>query len=110
MGGNGVNMKTVFISGSITNDLDDYKYKFNSAELDLIKRGYVVLNPAWLPIVGFSYEAYMRISMAMLKEREAIYLLKGWEESEGACCEKAYAEATGMEIMYDEEALQANGR
>ena len=90
---------TIYIAGSITND-PDYKAKFDKAEQLLKGFGYVPLNPAWLPPEGFTYEAYLRMSMAMMLECEAVGFLPGWNLSNGARIECAKAEAAGKKIYY----------
>lgn len=94
--------KTLFLSGKITGDAE-YKAKFLYAENVAIIRGYTVLNPAWLPSTGFSYDAYMRIAQAMLTECDAICMMEGWEQSNGAVKEYEYAVANGKEIIVFDE-------
>ena len=99
-------VKTVFISGAITNDWDNYKEKFAIAEAKLTAMGYYVLNPAWLPQYGFSVEAYMRIDRAMLMECQAIVLLPDWIISDGAKDEFLAATEAGKVILYYEDLIK----
>lgn len=92
-------MNTVYIAGKISGDAD-YRQKFNEAQETLEKRGFAVMNPAWMPSEGFSYEAYIRIGKAMLKECSIFCLLPDWEESAGACNELQLAASLKKEIMY----------
>lgn len=92
-------MNTVYIAGKISGDAD-YKQKFNEAQKNLEERGFAVMNPAWLPSEGFSYEAYIRIGKAMLKECSVLCLLPDWEESAGACNELQLAASLKKEIIY----------
>lgn len=89
----------VYIAGKITGD-PDYREKFHAAEVRLRERGYTVLNPAVLP-EGLTYEAYMRICLPMLEEAEAVYLLRGWRDSVGACTEQSRALQLGKLIWYE---------
>ena len=93
-------MKTVYLAGKITND-PDYKENFKEAE-DYFNSlgGYVVLSPTILPDKGFEYYAYIRMSMAMLNECEAVCMIPGWHESQGAKSEYEYATTMGREIFY----------
>ena len=76
--------------------------KFNSAEWKYRLKGHTVLNPAKLPYSEkISYEACMRICLAMLAEADGIVLLKDWLDSNGAKREKAFAEERGIEVIYD---------
>lgn len=75
--------KTVYLAGKITGD-PFYRSKFNAAAQELAAAGFVVVNPAMLPEEGFTWEAYMRMSSAMLDECEAVCFLPDWKESRGA--------------------------
>lgn len=83
--------RTIYIAGKISGD-PNYKEKFEAAQKQLEAAGYVVLNPAWLPSEGFEYDAYMRISRAMLRECEEICMLPDWKDSRGAMEEYIYAQ------------------
>ena len=90
----------IYISGAITND-DNYKQKFDNAEKNLINQGYEVINPSLLDTVlpsGLAYEEYMKIDLCLLEMCDAIYMLKGWENSCGANREYGYALAKNMII------------
>lgn len=93
---------TVYIAGKITGD-EDYKSKFARAEQMLRESGYIPVNPAWLPSEGFTYEAYMRISRAMLDECDAVFLLSDWAESSGAVSEwrRAASADKSVLMLYD---------
>nr|DAP20327.1 MAG TPA: N-deoxyribosyltransferase [Caudoviricetes sp.] len=82
-------MKTVYLAGKITGD-PNYREKFKIATEWLEAQGYIVLSPTLLPSVGFEYEAYMRMTLAMLKECDQVYFLSDWEESNGAKQEMDY--------------------
>jgi len=94
--------KTVYLAGKITGD-PHYRRKFNAAARELTAAGFVVLNPAILPYPGFEYEAYMRITTAMLDECEAVYFLPDWRVSKGASYEYNRAMANGQDIFFFSE-------
>ena len=88
----------IFISGKMSGEPNYNREKFNSAEKMLLEHGHAVMNPARLPD-GFEYEDYMRICDVMLKCCDAIYCLKGWENSTGAAYERQEAIEHNMTIM-----------
>lgn len=87
-----------YIAGKITGD-SDYRMKFTKAELEINKKGHVVLNPAVLP-EGMRPEDYMRICFAMLDCADVAYFLDDFEQSEGAKLELRHCEYTGKPILY----------
>lgn len=62
----------------------------------------MALNPAALPD-GLSQREYMDICLAMLRCADAIHMLHGWQESEGAVAEHAMAKKLGIKISYQFE-------
>lgn len=97
-------MKT-YISGKITGT-NDYINRFINAELELIQKGRSVVNPATVNAVlpeDTTWEEYMEMSRIMLGMCDEIYMLKGWEESKGACIEMEWAIQRGMIITYQQD-------
>lgn len=93
-------IKTIYIAGKISGKADYGRAEFNEAEKRLTEQGYIVLNPASLP-VGLPEKAYMPICLAMLDAADVIYMLKGWEDSEGACLEYRYALYQGKPVYFE---------
>jgi len=95
----------LYISGKITG-CEDYLIKFINAEKYLHDMGYSVINPAkvnfMLPL-DTTYDEYMRMSFTMLDMAEGIYLLKDWQDSNGARLEKERAENIGLPVYYEGE-------
>lgn len=92
----------IYIAGKITGD-SNYKAKFLEAEEKLKSEGHTVLNPAVLPERGLTYGQSMNICFAMLRECDAVYLLKDWTISKGAIAEHSAAKIRGLRIIYQEE-------
>ena len=90
----------IYISGAITGT-EDFGERFLKAEKELIAAGYDTVNPARLNDImpkNATYDEYMKISFELLGMCDAIYMLKGWEESKGANREYGFAVAKGIEI------------
>ena len=79
---------------------EDYNRDVFNAEAEIMKlAGQTPLNPAILPD-GLTQAQYMDICFAMIRAADAIYLLKGYEESMGALAELAYAKKLGLKVYY----------
>jgi len=89
----------IYISGGISKDFH-YMKKFKKAEEQLTKMGHIVVNLTVIPPI-FSYEEHMKIYLTMLDMCDAIYLLKGWENSEGANIEYINAIEHKKMILYE---------
>lgn len=102
-------MKKIYIAGKITGTTD-YIERFAKAEAWLSQNGYegAIINPArvnsGLPPEATSYKDYIHIGLSMLRTCDAIYMLKGWEESLGASLELQYAMTLGYEVLYEDKA------
>lgn len=101
--------ETVYLAGKITGD-PSYFSKFYEAQKKLEASGFIVVNPALLPSTGFSWEAYMRMSSAMLDECAAACFLPDWIDSRGATYEFGRATARDIRVfMFAEWEAERNG-
>ena len=91
----------IYISGKITGTTD-YMERFAVVEKRLTEKGFSVINPArvnaCMPL-DTTYEQYMEMCCCMLKQADAIYLMHGWRNSNGACREYSFAQAEKKIIM-----------
>lgn len=92
-------MAKVYLAGPMTGLPDYNRPAFFAAEKVLQGYGHTVLNPAVLPN-GLEYHEYIRISKAMLMCADSVYLLEGWENSNGAINERTLAIALNKIIEY----------
>ncbi|SFK99406.1 protein of unknown function [Porphyromonadaceae bacterium KH3CP3RA] len=91
----------VYISGPITGIVLPVAIaRFNDAELRLQEMGFDVVNPMdnGVPITA-EWSEHIREDIRLMLDCNAIYLLKGWENSKGAALEKHIAEKLGFTII-----------
>lgn len=88
----------VYIAGPMRGLPDLGRAKFNEAEERLRREGWIVLNPARLP-VGMPEACYMPICLAMLEQADIICTLDGWQHSQGAQLEMDYAAMQGKDVI-----------
>lgn len=94
----------IYISGPITGTTD-YKERFAAAEEKLEANGYEVVNPVKLAeaLPGtLTHREHMKIDLAALVVCDAIYMLKGWRDSNGAKAEMRKANYNGRKILYED--------
>jgi hypothetical protein len=95
----------IYISGTITKiGMMKAMAIFNSTELKLKEQGYEVVNPCLTnsTLPKLDHDGYMVVSMAMLSLCNTIYMLKGWEDSDGAKEELQYALEHGYDVILEE--------
>lgn len=76
---------------------------FHQAAAHLEKAGHEVLNPAenFDGATDLDFETYMRADLSMLLDATHIFMLNGWQNSEGARLELAVAKALGLYVWYE---------
>ena len=97
----------IYISGAISGlERKEYIKRFANAEEKLVKRGYKVCNPTkllpskhlWVfNIIG--YNLTLLYDLWHLMQCDGIYMIKGWECSNGARLEKSFADIFGLKII-----------
>ena len=95
----------VYISGAITGT-SDYMVRFLKAEEKREKGGSTAINPAKVNAMlpkSTTHEEYMRVSLALMDNSDAVYVLKNWKRSKGVAIELEYARKKKMPIFYEEE-------
>lgn len=88
----------IYIAGAISNN-PGYEQQFKAAEEKLKAEGHAVINP--VKNLGFEYKEYIDMGLCELMRCDAIYLLNGWLESDGAKLEWQYAQTVGLKIFYE---------
>jgi hypothetical protein len=95
-------MKRIYISGSITKDLENAPRKFEEAE-QLIAHMFPnveVVNPMKLNHAPHStWEQFMAVDLRELRKCDTIYMLPCWKGSQGARLEYETAKIEGLTII-----------
>jgi hypothetical protein len=102
----------VYISGKITGvPPEDAARQFADAQNKLTAQGYSVVNPFenGLPDTA-DYATHMTIDILMLLGCDAIYMLAGSEQSNGAMLELRIAQATGKQITFQDATTEQHSR
>lgn len=96
----------VYISGKISGrEKEEYMKQFADAEKKLTEKGYTVINPARVNAEmpeSTSYNGYMSMSKTMLEQADCIFLMDGWQLSNGATLEMQWALNKGMMFMFED--------
>jgi hypothetical protein len=78
---------------------------FNYYEALFTEQGHVPLNPASKPpaTAGIPYKHCIDVDLALLRGSDAIFLMKGWENSRGAKFELQYAEILELNVFHEND-------
>lgn len=104
-------MSKIYIAGPMTGYEEMNFPAFNAAAYDLTVDGWVVVNPVDInPDPKADWLECMRKDIKALVDCDAIYMLEGWDRSEGATIEHNIAKALGFDIYYEADDLNAAER
>lgn len=99
----------IYISGPLSgNKITGNILRAKQIALGIAKMGFTVIcphvDPAWLDsYYQFTYNDYLEMCMAKLKDCHAIVLLEEYKISNGAIREYGCADAWGLDIFFEEE-------
>ena len=103
-------MKRIYIAGPMTGKPDLNRDEFYKAakRLGESKSYFEVIDPHGVAIDEFWDEEtplseVASVLLGLLTNCDAIYMLRGWEQSKGATAEHAVAKWIGLEIIYQGE-------
>lgn len=92
--------RIIYISGPMTGLPQNNFPAFHAAAQDWRTAGYAVRNPAEVgEEVGLAWTDYMRKDLKLLAECNTIFLLQGWEKSQGAHLELQIAHRLGFDVL-----------
>lgn len=97
--------KRVYIAGPMTGLPDSNYPAFHAAEVRFTRIGFDVDNPArhFDGDQTRPYADYMRAAVRSLARADVIYLMDGWEKSEGARFELEVARRCGLFPMFSQD-------
>lgn len=93
-------MQRIYISGPMSNLPGLNKAAFASEAGRLRDLGYEVVNPGEVALPdGTTWAQYMRHDLKLLLDCDTIFMLPGWERSNGALIEHVVAVKLGMKVI-----------
>jgi hypothetical protein len=96
----------MYISGKIS-DNANAEEDFKRGVMWAKGKGYHAINPYTIGMElaeTFTHEEFMKIDFQLIEICDAIYMLRGWQNSKGAVMELQHAIAFDKSIFYEEEA------
>ena len=84
---------------------EDYQKKFSNAEEYLEKLGFDVVNPLTVDSGIIPYNDLLWADLRILMGCNAIYMLDNWKFSKGATAEYYFANAIGLDILFENEVI-----
>lgn len=107
-------MNTIYISLPIKGHEDTYKQRLDAA-VEYVKENFteyeVIITPKevaenlekeYHPLEP-KYKEYLLCDMNAIYDCDAIFMCNGWYDSKGCFAERAFADAIGLEILYQPE-------
>lgn len=98
-------MSKIYVSGQITGiPIETAKRTFAEAAQTLARQGWEVVNPFdnGLPVEA-PYEEHLAADLQLLLGCKALFALRGWQQSNGARIEVAFAKRLGIKVIYEEQ-------
>ena len=95
----------IYIAGPMSGLPDSNYPAFHAAAAALRAADHTVLNPAENPAPPEGHpnpwQYYMRMSLKQIADAESLYMLNGWENSEGASIEQWLAIHLSYDVYYE---------
>lgn len=102
---------TIYLSGPMSGYSENNKSIFNHWANYFRERGHKVINPCEFPHVEdfcceatdceceWTYDYYIALSLKLLESADAVYMIEGWKESNGAKLEHKKAVDLMLAVM-----------
>lgn len=96
--------RRVYISGPMAGCPDSNGAAFLAAQERLKAAGAVAVNPNRLSNLEkpITREQAMKVDISDLLRCDSVYMLRGWQDSEGATLELSVARAIGLDVFHEE--------
>lgn len=96
-------MKNVYISGPVSHfDLEERRAAFATVEERIINLGHKCTNPMKNGVPADAHwSQHMRVDIGLLLSCDAIYMMKGWEQSERCRLELNVASSIGLPVFFE---------
>lgn len=99
-----IKKKYCYISGKITGlPVEEVMAKFEEAEKEVIKLGYMPINPTKNGVDSKEWGDHMVEDIRNLNKCNGVYFLRDWEQSSGALIEHQFAVNSGKKMIYQPE-------
>jgi hypothetical protein len=93
-------MNNIYLSGPMTGHPNMNYPLFQRVAKELREAGFEVISPAENRGNEGEWVDYMKNSIRLLLHCNAIYMLRGWEDSKGATLEHEIAKDLGYQVIY----------
>lgn len=103
----------IYISGPISGqDKVRTRDRFRNTERIITAAGHKAINPIDIAEWGLDWSTYMQIAFDVLKsgDVDVVYMLSGWQDSDGASLEHYLAIVQGIPIAYQSKDDRAQYR
>ena len=101
----------IYIAGPISGT-EDFEERFRKAETEICRKGHEPVNPLAIRLLiattgetAISYGNIMNICKALLGACDAVYMMPGWQRSNGARIEHAEAINRGLKFYASIDAI-----
>jgi hypothetical protein len=114
-------MKLIYVAGKYSGkDYDEIDLNINtarSAAIKLLAKRWAVITPHLNTYhmedvehhIGFKHGDWLKMDLVILERCDAIFMLRGWEDSKGATMEHNFAKEQGLKIYYEEDGYPNEG-
>jgi len=104
----------IYISGPVSGkDPEETRARFARVAEAIGKAGHTAVNPMDVFGWGLSWGTYIQMDFDIIGsgDIDGMYMLRGWDESHGACLERYFAMLNGVPVHYQDpvEEMKFNG-